>query len=235
MLQSATPAPSAAGVPDVLPVVMPDVPVVPEMLPAPRPELTLPALLPADLPAEGRAVLAAALAGPVPGPRRERGDLLHAGTGMCWDEEECARLLGFLDQVDDTRDRRGRLYPLRYLLALPLVAGMAGDDETDAAAEWAASAPDDLLVRLGAPRDRSGGRGGRTPSPSAGSSATSTRSPMTMRCADGRRPVPARSGLACAATCGSTAKRCTAPAAAAAPRCCCPGSGTTAPPPPSSR
>ena len=156
MLQSATPAPSAAGVPDVLPVVMPDVPVVPEMLPAPRPELTLPALLPADLPAEGRAVLAAALAGPVPGPRRERGDLLHAGTGMCWDEEECARLLGFLDQVDDTRDRRGRLYPLRYLLALPLVAGMAGDDETDAAAEWAASAPDDLLVRLGAPRDRSG-------------------------------------------------------------------------------
>ncbi len=156
MLQSATPAPSAAGAPDVLPVVMPDVPVMPEMLPAPRPELTLPALLPADLPPEGRAALAAALAGPVPGPRRERGDLLHAGTGMCWDEEECARLLGFLDQVDDTRDRRGRLYPLRYLLALPLVAGMAGDDETDAAAEWAASAPDDLLVRLGAPRNRSG-------------------------------------------------------------------------------
>ena len=34
---------------------------------------------------------------------------------------------------------------------------------------------------------------------------------MTMRCADGRPPVPARSGPACAATCGSTAKRCAAP------------------------
>jgi predicted transposase YbfD/YdcC len=156
MLQSATPVLSCVQVPEVLPVVMPDVPAVPAMLPAVPAQLTLPASLPADLPAEGRAALASALAGPVPGRPAERGDLVQAGAGACWDEDECARLLGFLDLVEDTRDPRGRLYPLRYLLALPLVAGMAGDDETDAAAEWAASAPADLLIGLGAPPDRAG-------------------------------------------------------------------------------
>ena len=156
MLQSATPAPPAAGVPDVLPVVMPEMPAVPAMLPAAPPVLMLPAMLPADLPGEGRAALAAALAGPVPVRRRERGELVLGGDAVCWDEEERARLLGFLDLVQDTRDARGRLYPLRHLLALPLVAGMAGDDETDAVAEWVRSAPDDLLIGLGASRDRSG-------------------------------------------------------------------------------
>ena len=71
MLQSATPAPSAAGVPDVLPVVMPDACGAGDAA-RPAPADNMPALLPADLPAEGRAVLAAALAGPVPGPRRGR-------------------------------------------------------------------------------------------------------------------------------------------------------------------
>lgn len=33
---------------------------------------------------------------------------------------------------------------------------MAGDDELDAAGEWIAAAPEELLLRLGAPRDRSG-------------------------------------------------------------------------------
>ena len=47
-------------------------------------------------------------------------------------------------------------YPLEYLLALPLIAGMAGDGELDAAAEWAATAPEELLVRLGAPLGRNG-------------------------------------------------------------------------------
>jgi len=42
------------------------------------------------------------------------------------------------------------------MLALPLVAGMAGDDKLDAAGEWIASAPEELLLRLGAPRDRAG-------------------------------------------------------------------------------
>ena len=122
MLQSATPAATAVQVPEVLPTVMPQIPVVPAMLPAAPPELALPAQLPADLPAQGRAALAAALAGPVPGPRRDRGALVHADAPACWDEDECARLLGFMDQVQDTRNPRGRLYPLRYLLALPLVA-----------------------------------------------------------------------------------------------------------------
>ena len=48
------------------------------------------------------------------------------------------------------------MYPLDYMLALPLVAGMAGDGELDAAGEWIASAPEELLLRLGAPRDRAG-------------------------------------------------------------------------------
>ncbi len=39
---------------------------------------------------------------------------------------------------------------------MPLVAGMAGDGELDAAGEWIASAPEEVLLRLGAPQDRSG-------------------------------------------------------------------------------
>jgi predicted transposase YbfD/YdcC len=156
MLQSATPVIPRALVPEVLPVVMPEVPAVPGVLPAPLPELVLPAQLPADLPAEGHAALAAALAGTLPGRRREPGDLVQAAGPACWDEAERARLLRFLEAVDDPRDPRGRVYPLSYLLALPLAAGMAGDDETDAAGEWAASAPEELLIRLGAPRDRAG-------------------------------------------------------------------------------
>ena len=155
--QSAMPVLSRVLVPEVLPAVMPDVPAVPEVLPAPPLELVLPARLPADLPAEGRAVLAAALAGAVPGgQQRDRGELIRAAGQACWDEGEGARLLRFLDAVDDTRSRRGREYPLSYLLALPLVAGMAGDDELEAAGEWVASAPEELLLRLGAPRGRSG-------------------------------------------------------------------------------
>jgi predicted transposase YbfD/YdcC len=42
------------------------------------------------------------------------------------------------------------------MLALPLIAGMAGDGELDAAGEWAASAPEELLLNLGAPADRAG-------------------------------------------------------------------------------
>jgi hypothetical protein len=53
-----------------------------------------------------------------------------------WDDEEITRLRGFLRTVDDYRGRQGRVYPLEYLLALPLTAGMAGDGEVDAAAEW---------------------------------------------------------------------------------------------------
>jgi predicted transposase YbfD/YdcC len=151
------PVPSPVLVPEVLPAVMPEVPAVPEFLPAPPPEFALPARLPAGLPAEGRAALAAALAGTLPGgPRPDRGELVRAAGPACWDDGELARLRRFLGGVDEPRGRRGRVYPLGYLLALPLVAGMAGDDELDAAGEWIASAPEELLLRLGAPRDAAG-------------------------------------------------------------------------------
>ena len=58
-----------------------------KVLPAPLPELALPALLPADLPFAGRAALAAALAGTLPGGRPERGMARAAGRA-CSDEGE---------------------------------------------------------------------------------------------------------------------------------------------------
>ena len=48
-------------------------------------------------------------------------------------------------------------------------------------------------------------------------------------CARGLPLAPGRSALACARTCGTTPRHCTAPAGTVARRCCCPGSGTTAP------
>ena len=144
-------------VPEVLPAVMPDLPLVPDVLPAPLPGLVLPSRLPADLPAQGRAALAAALDGPLPaGQRGGRGELVRETVPSAWDNAEAARLRGFLRTVEDLRGRRGRVYPLEYALALPLAAGMAGDGELDAAAEWTATAPDGLLARLGAPPDRAG-------------------------------------------------------------------------------
>ncbi len=115
------PVMSRALVPEVLPAVMADVPAVPEVLPAPPPALALPDWLPADLPYAGRAALAAALAGKVPGGRPEQGELARAAGQARWDEGECARLLRLLDAVGDPRGRRGRVYPLHYMLALPLV------------------------------------------------------------------------------------------------------------------
>ena len=157
MSQSAMPAMCRALVPEVLPAVMPVLPVMPEVLPAPLPELVLPARLPLDLPAEGRAALAAALDGTLPaGQRPGRGELVREAAPSRWDDAETARLRGFLRAVEDRRGRRGRVYPLEYLLALPLIAGMAGDGELDAAAEWAATAPGELLARLGAPAGRDG-------------------------------------------------------------------------------
>jgi predicted transposase YbfD/YdcC len=157
VLKSAMPVLCRALVPEVLPAVMQDLPAVPEFLPAPPPELALPSRLPADLPAEGRAVLAAALAGPLPaGKRPDRGELVRESVPCRWDDGEITRLRGFLRTVDDLRGHQGRVYPLEYLLALPLAAGMAGDGELDAAAEWTATAPGELLVRLGAPLDREG-------------------------------------------------------------------------------
>jgi hypothetical protein len=115
--------------------------VVPDFLPAPPPVLVLPERLPAGLPAAGRAALAAALAGGLPAqPRPGQGELVRESGPCRWDDAEAGRLSGFLRTVTDLRGRRGRGYPLEYLLALPLAAGMAGDGELEAIAEWAADA-----------------------------------------------------------------------------------------------
>ena len=150
MLKSAMSSLCRALIPDVLPAVMPDVPAVPEFLPAPPPQLVLPSRLPADLPAEGRAALAAALQGPLPAVRAPgRGELVREAVPCRWDDEEITRLHGFLATVDDLRGRQGRVYPLEYLLALLLAAGMAGDGGLDAAAEWAATAPGEAPAQAG--------------------------------------------------------------------------------------
>ena len=157
MPKSAMPVLCRALVPEVLPAVMPDLPAVPEVLPAPLPDLVLPSRLPLDLPAEGRAALAAALNGALPAGRRpDRGELVREAVPSRWDDEEIARLRGFLRTVNDLCGRQGRVYPLEYLLALPLIAGVAGEGELDAAAEWAATAPEELLLKLGAPLDTTG-------------------------------------------------------------------------------
>ena len=224
-------------VPEVLPAVMPDVPAVPEFLPAPPPELVLPARLPAGLPAEGRAALAAALAGrslagSSGGPRGT-----GAGGGpACWDEGECARLRQFLGAVGEPRGRRGRVYPLGYMLALPLVAGMAGDDELDAAGEWIASAPEEVLLRLGAPRDRAG-RARRPDATALGRvlAAVDQCQYDDALCAwAAARARAQRPGLRKHLRVDGKALRGAAPRAAGR-RCCYPGSGTTALPPPSCR
>ena len=201
MPKSAMPVLCRALVPEVLPAVMPDLPAVPEVLPAPLPDLVLPSRLPLDLPAEGRAALAAALDGALPAGQRGRtgGNWYAKRCLRRWDDEEIARLRGFLRTVNDLRGRQGRVYPLEYLLALPLIAGMAGDGELDAAAEWAATAPEELLLKLGAPLDTAGqprrpdattfGRGPRV---------GATRASTTTRCARGPLPGPARCGPACA-------------------------------------
>jgi predicted transposase YbfD/YdcC len=155
--KSAMPSLSRVPVPEVLPAVMRQLPVVPEFLPAPPPALVLPERLPAGLPSGGRAALAAALAGELPGRKRPDMGELARESGPCrWDDAEIARLRGFLRTVTDLRSRQGRSYPLDYLIALPLIAGMAGDGELDAIAEWAAAAPAELLLKLGAPLDRQG-------------------------------------------------------------------------------
>ena len=159
MSQSAMPVMCRVLVPEVLPVVLPVMPGGPGGAARGAAGPGAAGRLPADLPPAGRAALAAALAGAVPGGRqRDRGDLVRAAGPACWDEGECARLPRFLDAVDDPRDRRGRAYPLRYLLALPLAAGMAGDDELDAAGEWIASAPEEVLLRRACPGTGPGGR-----------------------------------------------------------------------------
>jgi predicted transposase YbfD/YdcC len=157
--KSAMPVLSRVLIPEVLPAVMPQLPAVPEFLPAAPAVPVLPSRLPLDLPAEGRAALAAALAGPVPGAQRKApGETVLAGDDslLAWDDAGMRRFLGFLRSMSDRRDPRGRRLPLDYLAAVAVAAGAAGDDSPEGAAAWAASAPARILHRLGAPRDSAG-------------------------------------------------------------------------------
>ena len=94
MLKSAMPSMPCVPVPEVLPAMMPQFPVVPEFLPAPPPVLVLPERLPADLPAAGRAALASVLAGELPGRRPGRGELVRESGPWRWDDAQVSRLLG---------------------------------------------------------------------------------------------------------------------------------------------
>ncbi len=159
MPKFAMPVPSRVLIPEVLPAVMPQLPAVPEFLPAAPSVPVLPFRVPADLPAAGREALAAALAGPVPGAQRKApGETVLPGgdSPLAWDDAEMARFLGFLRSMSDRRDPRGRRIPLDYLTAVAVAAGAAGDDSPEGAAAWAASAPARVLHRLGAPRDAAG-------------------------------------------------------------------------------
>ena len=158
MPKSAMPVPCRALVPEVLPAVMPDLPAVPEVLPAPPPELV--AAVPAarwtcpqrGVPRWPRPWTARC----PPGSARSAGNWYASQclpAGMMKRSRGCA---GSCARSMTCRGRQGRVYPLEYLLALPLIAGMAGDGELDAAAEWAATAPGELLIRLGAPLGRTG-------------------------------------------------------------------------------
>jgi len=126
----------------------------------------LPPLVPAGLPAGVAAELAAALAGPAPRLRQPAGAgrppgnsprvVLAAGAAcgqlggaVRMDEAGCARLPGFLSRVSDPRGRRGRRYGLAYLLAIAVVAMMAGNCELASIGEWVAGAPAGLLAALG--------------------------------------------------------------------------------------
>jgi predicted transposase YbfD/YdcC len=117
----------------------------------------LPGHVPARLPVACARELAEALA-PQRTPRLPRTPTPEAvmPIPVVIDEAACGRLLGFLAQVHDSRDPRGRRYPLPYLLALPIVAMTAHQIDLTAIGEWVAAAPEALLLALGAPTGPTG-------------------------------------------------------------------------------
>jgi predicted transposase YbfD/YdcC len=70
----------------------------------------------------------------------------HEGSG----ETDISALLDMLGSVTDPRDRRGRQYPLGYVLAVCVVAMLAGAKTYSEIARHAADIPQSLLRKLGA-------------------------------------------------------------------------------------
>jgi predicted transposase YbfD/YdcC len=66
---------------------------------------------------------------------------------------QCRDLLGYLAQITDPRQRRGRRHPLGVVLAVAVAAVLAGAKSLTAIGEWAADAPGPVLAALGVRRD----------------------------------------------------------------------------------
>jgi hypothetical protein len=66
---------------------------------------------------------------------------------------QCRDLLGYLAQITDPRQRRGRRHPLGVVLAVAVAAVLAGAQSLAAIGEWAADAPGPVLAALGVRRD----------------------------------------------------------------------------------
>jgi predicted transposase YbfD/YdcC len=66
---------------------------------------------------------------------------------------QCRDLLGYLAQITDPRQRRGRRHALSAVLAVAVAAVLAGARSLVAVGEWAAEAPGPVLAALGVRRD----------------------------------------------------------------------------------
>jgi predicted transposase YbfD/YdcC len=67
--------------------------------------------------------------------------------------DQCRDLLGYLAQITDPRQRRGRRHALGTVLAVAVAAVLAGARSLAAVGEWAADAPGPVLAALGVRRD----------------------------------------------------------------------------------
>jgi hypothetical protein len=70
-----------------------------------------------------------------------------------WHPAQCRDLLGYLAQIADPRQRRGRRHPLVGVLGVAVCAVLAGARSLAAIGEWAADAPGPVLAALGIRRD----------------------------------------------------------------------------------
>ncbi|WP_435211480.1 ISAs1 family transposase [Streptomyces sp. bgisy034] len=75
------------------------------------------------------------------------GQLAGSDPALC---DELPGLLDRLRRLPDPRSRRGRRHPLSYVLALAACSVLAGAKSLAAITEWAADAPDQLLLHCGA-------------------------------------------------------------------------------------
>jgi predicted transposase YbfD/YdcC len=66
---------------------------------------------------------------------------------------QCRDLLGYLAQLADPRQRRGRRHPLVGVLGVAVCAVLAGATSLAAIGEWASDAPGQVLAALGIRRD----------------------------------------------------------------------------------